>query len=184
MVDEERTLKLDLLNLDPLEKLALLESHAIDWRHIPSGWQHLTASDIAGTLAKVPRGASLLVRVKYANQERFKPDLIYWLKVEVFDEIIKSPVQPIHDKLINLAINEVLDPRICKTCKGVGNLPVEAKLLACEDCNGGKYAWTEHSRATYCGIHHEVWKRRWSRMYTEILTIPWTWEGQAREVCS
>jgi hypothetical protein len=120
--------------------------------------------------------------VKVLEQRHLSQDLVGWLKIEIMGTIMK-PGQKDHamfDLMTKLAIQEVVDPRTCKTCKGVGHFMIDAKPMSCEDCSGGKYAWSDYSRSTACGIHHEVWKRKHARTYLEILTIPWTWEGELR----
>lgn len=174
---------------DPIEKLSLLAPHAVDWRHIPSDYSRMTQSDIAARLAKIHRGAALLGRVKVAQQTELLNDLIHWLKVELMGTVIKSSTD-MHDRMIRLAIQEVIEPRVCRNCHGNSQVPEvmenkpTGKMLVCEDCSGGKYAWTERARASACGVHHEVWRRHHARLYIEILTIPWTWEAEVREVLS
>lgn len=168
---------------DPLEKLTLLAPHAIDLRPMPSGFQRLTPMDIAAKLSKCSRGASLLGRVKVAGDSSQLHKLVRELRTVVVQSRIpwpsnKKTLLPI---LSETALFEVIHPKTCKTCGGVGTLPTLPKPEICEDCQGGKYAWTEHARARSCEIHHEEWKRKWSRVYIEIVTIPWRWEGEIRQ---
>lgn len=174
---------MQMTEFDPLEKLAILSPHAVDLRHIPSDFQRMTPADVAAKLSKASRGASLLGRVKVAGQGELVPDLIRELRTVVIQMHIPWPTNKMTllPKLSQTALLEVVDPKVCRTCKGVGHLPVEAKQVTCEDCNGGRYAWTDYARARSCGLHHQDWKRRWNRVYLQILTIPWTWEGEVRE---
>lgn len=168
---------------DPLEKLTLLAAHAIDMRPTPSAYQRLTPMDIAAKLAHCSRGASLLGRVKIAGQWELTPALVRALRTAVVEAHIPWPTnkKTLLPALAETALLEVVHPRTCKTCKGIGHFMIEAKPVNCEDCQGGRYAWTEHARATQCNLHHEEWKRRWSRVYVQVLTIPWRWEGEVRE---
>lgn len=176
---------------DPLEKLSLLAAHAVDMRNIPSDYQKITASDIAARLANASRGASLLGRVKVAEEYALIPDLVRELRGEVVRQRIVWPTNkktrlPI---LAQTALLEVIDAKVCRWCKGAGWFPETdnegqdtGKPKTCEACKGGKYAYTERARARYCDIHPEEWRRTWSRVYLEVLTIPWAWEAEVREV--
>jgi len=174
---------------DPLEKLALLQAHAIDWRRIPSSYQHLTQMDIAGMLAGIPRGAALLVRVKYADQTSLMRDLVRELRAEVVRRRIPWPTKKKTrlKALAELALREVIDAKVCRECGGAGYFPEvrddkpTGRQEACPKCEGGRRRYTDHYRYTKVGIHQEEWRRHWSRVYTEILTIPWEWEHKARE---
>jgi len=178
---------MNLTDFDPLEKLKLLEPSAKELRPLPPGHMRETGIDIAGRLARLSRGASLFVRVKYAGQYNFDHDLRHWLKVEVFDDLVKSTMQ-IHADLCDTAITEALDDRVCRVCLGVGNLPEVAEsgkltgknVLCPENCDNGRVYWTDYARAKCCHMHHETWKRHHGRLYMQILTIPLTWEGEAR----
>ena len=175
---------------DPLEKLSLLAAHAIDWKHIPSDFKRLKPEDVAAKLSKLHRGASLLGRVKVAGQVEFVPDLIRALRTETIRRRIPWPTRKktmLH-KLASLALAEVIDPRICRACNGVGYSPEvdnegkpTGKPRSCENCGGGRYCYSDYSRYQFCGVHQEEWRRWWNRPYLEILTIAWLWEGEARD---
>ena len=178
---------------DPLERLTLLSPNAIDWKHIPSGYHKLTPADIAAKLAHVDRGASLLGRVKIAGQTELMPDLIRALRTAVVEAYIPWPTKKktLLPKMAEMALFEVVDPRICRTCKGAGTIPetdkdgrLTGKPKCCEDCAGGRYAWTEKSRYEFCGLHHESWKKLYNRPYMEILYIVWEWHEQVRDALS
>lgn len=175
---------------DPLERLTLLAAHAIDLRPIPSSFNRLTPADIAAKLAKVPRGASLLARVKVAGQAGLVGDLIRALRTAAVEARIPWPTnkRTLLPKMAELALREVLDPKVCKTCSGVAELPEigednlpTGRIKVCAECNGGKYRYTDYARYTYIGVHQEEWKRKWNRPYLEILTIAWKWEGDVRD---
>ncbi len=180
------------VDYDPIEKLSLLSPHAVDWRHIPSDFQRLTASDIAARLAKLNRGASLIGRIKYAGQVSFKGDLVHWLKVEAYDTVIKPPVQDIHTLMVETAIEEALDKKVCKVCDGVGHLPeidkdgrlTGAQMVCPDECKDGRVYWTDNARSKACGVHRDTWARHYNRLYTEILTIPLGWEGELSKAMS
>lgn len=176
---------------DPLEKLSLLAPHAIDLRHIPSDYQRLTPADVAARLAKVSKGASLLGRVKVAGEVSLLRDLVFWLQVQIAGTVIKpgsNKERALIQPMALLAITEVVHPRICGWCKGNGAFPEldekgaeTGRKKVCEACHGGRYAYSERRRARECNIHPEDWRRKYSAVYLEVLTIPWTWEGEVRD---
>lgn len=175
---------------EPLEKLALLQAHAVDWRHIPSDFHRLTAMDIAGRLANVSRGASLLGRVKVAGQVNLIPDLVRELRTAAVEAHIPWPTnkKTMLPKLAQCALIEVIEPRVCKSCDGAGSSPEldghdrpTGKILVCTDCEKGKVRYSDYKRYKYCGVHEEEWKRKWNRPYMEILTIAKRWETEVEE---
>ena len=174
---------------EPIEKMTLLAPHAIDWRHIPSSYQPTTAYDIAARLAKASRGASLIARVKVAGQVELIRDLIQWLKVEAYKTILQE-IKPIHEKMTECAIYEVVDTRICRVCKGNSMISEldeagrsTGKMVQCfNECVDGKMPKTERFRSDYCGVHRDTWKRHHSALYIQILTIPYGWESEAKRV--
>jgi len=175
----------NLDDYDPLEKLAILAPAAIDTRHIPSGWQHLTPADIAGRLSKVSRPASMLGRVKIAGELDLIRDLLFELQVAIAGTIIKpgtNKERPLIGPMSKLAISEVISPKTCRWCKGRKWVLIDNKQSPCEGCDGkGTIPYTERSRARACDIPHESWRRKYSRVYIEVLTVPLTWENEVRE---
>lgn len=182
-------MKLD--DFDPLEKIALLAPHAIDLRHIPSDFRRLTAADIAAKLTKVSKGASMLGRYKIAGDETALKGLVFLLQVQITETVIKEGMNkqyPIIQLFSKLAITEVVNPKVCRWCKGIGWFPEmdetgkpTGKPHTCEACTNGRKPYTERSRAKACNIHPEDWRRRYSRIYIEVLTIPLTWESELRQ---
>ena len=176
---------------EPIEKMTLLSPHAIDWRHIPSSYQPTTAYDIAARLAKASRGASLIARVKVAGQVGLIRELIHWLKVEAYKTILQE-IKPIHERMTECAIYEVVETRICRVCKGNGTIPEydemgrpTGKAKECfNECVNGKMPRTERFRSDYCHVDRHTWKRHHSALYIQILTIPYGWESEAKAVLS
>lgn len=186
---------------DPLENLKLLSPHAQQTQLASLAFARLTPYDIAAKLAyaKLGRGPTLLARIKIADQKGLYPELRQWLKVEVYQDIVKRPLE-IHERMIDTCLEEVIDAKICPECKGRGKIPEvtegqpTGRYLPClgsdrargkvkyhVECREGFSPWTDSIRAKRLGIHHEVFKRNFQRVYIEILTIPWTWESQVRQ---
>ena len=162
---------------DPLEVLSILAPNCIDLRHIPGGFTRLTQHDIAAKLAKCPPEASCLGRVKIGGQWDLLSDLEAWVR-------LKCPPVDIPKGMLDImakqAVLEVLDPKNCRTCKGRGWMPIEAKIMPCEACDGGKYRYSEESRARNCGISRRQWRQVWEPLFIHVLTTAWSFETDLR----
>lgn len=165
---------------DILERLSYLSPNAIDPLHIPgTAPARLTPSDVSAMLRYLSPGARILARYWGGEQDQ-RRQLIYWIQIVSTDIVrgMNSTELPISRLFAELAVKEVVDPRVCKWCKGRGEIPETdkdarptGKLLPCGGCKGGRYAYSEHARSRACGIHHEAWKRRYSSKYSEVLSI-------------
>ena len=162
---------------DPLEALSILAPNSIDLRHIPGGFTRLTQHDIAAKLAKCHPASSCLGRVKMAGQWELLPDLERWVMIRCPILVPKEMLRP----LSRQAILEVLDPKNCRTCKGRGWMPIEAKIVPCEACDGGKYRYSEESRAKACGVSRRQWRQVWGSYFIHVLTTAWSLETGLRE---
>ena len=163
---------------DPLEVISILAPNSIDLRHIPGGFTRLTQHDIAAKLAKCHPSASCLGRIKIAGQWELLADLEKWV-------VSRSPRLEIPkgmlETLSRQAILEVLDPKICRTCKGRGWMPIEGKIVPCEACDGGKYRYSEESRAKNCGVSRRQWRQVWEPLFIHILNVAWGLETELRD---
>ena len=162
---------------DPLEILSILAPNCIDLRHIPGGFTRLTQHDIAAKLAKCSPAASCLGRVKIAGQWDLLPDLERWV-------MVKTPIripEPMFRPMVKQAVLEVLDPKNCRTCKGRGWMPIHDRIVPCEACEGGKYRYSEQSRARGCQVPWTSWRRHWSGPYKVVLKTSWDIEAELRD---
>ncbi len=168
---------MELEEHDPLEILSILAPNCIDLRHIPGGFTRLTQHDIAAKLSKCSPAASCLGRVKIAGQWDLLPDLERFV-------VIHSPQIDIPTNMLvtmaKQAVLEVLDPKNCRTCKGRGWMPIEAKIVPCEACDGGKYRYSEESRARNCGVSRRQWRQVWEPLFIHVLTTAWGFETELR----
>lgn len=158
----------------------------------------LTPEDVALALSLVKnKGARLLGRVKYAQQEQYRGDLIFHLFVEVITlagrERWRIPKVTESDELYNicrLAIMEATEPRICRDCGGRGfemvipgiarrkrGRPKQGEVkplrVECSRCEGkGLLAWRNFTRVRHSGVKRWRWEKVWAKRYREqILTI-------------
>ena len=163
---------------DPLESISLLAPKSIDLRHIPGGFARLTQHDIAAKLAKVSPAASCLARLKFAGQWELIDDLERWVMVKC--PPLKIPQPGMLRTMSHQAVIEVIDPKICRTCKGRGWMPIDAKIQPCEACDGGKYRYSEESRAKAVGVSRRQWRQVWEPLYLHVLTAAWGIESELR----
>ena len=172
---------------DVLERLSYLSPNAIDPLHIPgTAPARLTPSDVSAMLRYLSDGARILARYWGGEQDQRK-QLVYWLQIQTTDIVsgLNSKKIPLSRLFAELAVKEVVDPRICNWCKGRGKVPETddgkptGRVLTCGGCNGGRYAYTERARARECGdIHPEDWKRRYSARYCDVLSIAYGYKDE------
>ena len=167
------------MDYDPLESLSLLSPKSVDLRHIPGGYARLTQHDIAAKLAKCSPGASCLGRVKIAGQYELLADLESWVMVKTPN--MNYPSTGMLRIMSKLAVLEVIDPRNCRTCKGRGWMPSDARIEPCEACDGGKYRYSEQLRAKHCGVSRRQFRQVWEPLYIHVLTAAWSLETELRD---
>jgi len=172
---------------DVLERLSYLSPNAIDPLHIPgTAPARLTPADVSAMLRYLSEGARMLARYWGGEQDQ-RRQLVFCLQVQaagiLSDSVIKGV--PLTRRMADLAVKEVVDPRICKWCKGRGEVPETdkegkptGKRLPCGGCKGGRYAYSENARSRECGLHHEDWKRRYSAIYCEVLSIAYGYRDE------
>ncbi len=73
--------------------------------------------------------------------------------------------------MVWLAIIELTQPQLCRTCKGRGAFYSRKNKLVedCEVCGGGGHRpRSDRSRARFCKIDYRSWRRRWRDRYPLI----------------
>ena len=177
-------------DFDPMEKLAIMSPKAIDISHIPGGIPRITQQDIAAILAGVSAQASAYARATLEHHNARK-QLFYHLKDEY--KVISGGEVDKHLRcytMAAIAIQEILDSKLCNLCKGHSFVPEvdhelnepTGRVVECWNCNGtGRTPFTNNRRARLAGVHHEEWKKKWDSDYTKGLTVLYTWAGEVRE---
>jgi len=149
------------------ESIALITARASKLERGNGGLPEITEADICYALALLrANGAALLLRVKIAGQEKWRPKLI----AELHQADGRSSEQ-----LCQLAVEEYCSPALCSTCNGRESHKVGALLIVCETCNGsGKHGKPCH--ALHLGISDADWSRIEDR-YSRLLSRLSSWEG-------
>ena len=66
--------------------------------------------------------------------------------------------------MVWLAIIELVEPQLCRTCKGHGAFYSRKNKLVedCQVCGGGGHRpRSDRSRARFCHVDYRSWRRRW-----------------------
>jgi hypothetical protein len=80
----------------------------------------------------------------------------------------RASVQVTLYKLVTLAIEELVAPQLCRTCRGRGQLLVRKRLLIedCPVCKGaGQRPRGDRARARFVEVDYRAWRRRWRLRY-------------------
>lgn len=170
-----------MMKADELMALATARSPSLE--HIPGGIPILTQQDVMYALACIHHnGASLLLRVKYADQ------ITYFtaLNKELYNEILilweakkweKGKNGQLHN-MGRMALIEHVSPRICMRCGGWGNDIDHGKVIKCLSCRGtGRKKPSEAGRANRMGISRDKWRYHLSDKYHFIQAILDEWES-------
>lgn len=148
-----------------------------------SGWKvetsatdrnSLTVSDIAYALSGLSAPALLFCQIKYMSDDTKRRNLLNWL-------IFKSENHKFLVPMCDLAMREVLSPRICPACKGRQEVVTRKGLsVECRRCSGaGMLPWQKVERARACGMSKQAW-RNWESRYEAIYSRLHALEAEVR----
>lgn len=143
----------------------------------------LGAFDAAAALAGLPRGPYLLARVMLALDESCRRELEKQLWSEMcsfaYAEKWIVPIgQELLRKMAKIAIAEVVDPALCKGCRGRGSIyPRGGLARACGACFGsGRGVLSASAKARAVGMDKSNWCRLWGARYLVFVTLARNWE--------
>lgn len=150
----------------------------------------LTPQDIAGAIGMsyLPKGASYLVRVKYAFQTEYALDIaicLYQSLSERFNYTKLSKTRSHYPGLIlelcKLSVQEFMDSKTCPYCSGTKYVIDDDGLKKqCNQCGG--YGVRSGKREDMCWalkIHPKTFTRYYSPMVKEALDLMGRWEQVA-----
>ena len=149
------------------ESITLITSRAAKFERGSGGMPEVTEADICHALALLNVvGAALLLRVKIAGQEKFRPALIAELERRQRDNV---------SGLAYIAVDEYCAPALCRTCNGRESHRVNDLLIVCQACNGsGKHRHLDP--AERIGATVGQWKRL-EGPYRDMLGRISVWES-------
>ena len=113
------------------ETISLITARAAKMERGSGGIPDITEADICYALAILNcKGAGLILRVKIAGQEKFRPQLV--------DELARRHSSKL--ELPYIAVDEFCAPALCRTCNGRESHRIGDLLIVCQACNGsGKH---------------------------------------------
>jgi len=176
--------------MNPAELLVMLTARTNKFERMPTGIPDITQQDLSNALALINhRIASLLLRVKYANQYDYlqKLDIRVWLKVVSMSiengwQYPKDRIgREFYHDMARMALAEAIWPHTCLWCHGTGHIVIHKRrlrgkkskrigqVIMCEACKGtGRKRPTERQRARLMNIPLTTWLRRWASVYRDI----------------
>ena len=164
------------------ELLSLATARSLNWENLPGGIPNLTQQDVMYALACIHHdGAALLLRVKYADQKTYLPDLDNELHIAIID-LWKAKKWPSNDDFLRnlgrMALTEHISPRVCMRCGGWKHDIENGKVIQCRACRGtGRKKPSDSGRARLMGVTRDIWRRRWADKYYYIQALLDDWEG-------
>lgn len=150
----------------------------------PSGKSDLTASEAAAILAGLEKKRFemgwMFITHNYAKYN--------FISLMVLNEATKIVVKekwrlPKRKYLLRrmsaLAVIEALAPRLCRNCRGHGQvLDTKHKLIVeCKKCHGtgGGNAFSNTKRAKLLDVDKDNFNKVWAKRYNQIYMIPYQW---------
>lgn len=124
------------------EALARMLPSGVDWESVGAGPSALTQAEWGSLLSGVPRPSELALRVAFLGDESAVPELVRSLHLYGADvAIIKKMGRPpsgseVFRRMAVLAVLDVCQDRVCPACRGVAELVVGDKVVACTVCAG------------------------------------------------
>ncbi len=172
--------------MNAAELLSLATARPPNWENAPGGIPILTQQDVMYALACIHHnGASLLLRVKYADQKTYIGDLekeVLKATKELWEEknwgFPEGKGSEYLGEMTRFAITEQIIPHICLRCGGWGEDIEHGKRIPCDNCRGsGRKNPSERARAQILGVEREQWRYTWSDRYGYIRAFMEAWEG-------
>lgn len=176
--------------MNPASLLALVTARAIPFEIMASSYQRITPEDVLHAMGSIKHeGASMLIRVKWAGQYYWVPELerLLWLAIlglakREFWKYPKSMEgKELYRGMSKLALSENINPNICLECGGCGQeITPEGKLSNCKPCRGsGKSTHSDRSRSRLLDMPREEFRDYWSDRYRRVQGIADSWESLA-----
>lgn len=176
--------------MNPASLLALVTARAVPFEIMASSYQRITQEDVLHAMGSIKhQGASMLIRVKWAGQDHWMPELerLFWLGILALSnrEQWKYPKvmegKELYRRMGQLALAESINPNICLECGGCGKeITKEGKLSNCKPCRGsGKSTHSDRSRSRLLDMPWELFRDSWKERYRRVQGIADAWESMA-----
>lgn len=171
--------------VDPRILLSLLAPRAVSFEPMSKGTSptSLRWDDAIGALALVKNSvAVLLLRVKWGGQEQYRMDLEEAFLLEAYDLFSRRKwefrISNTLEHLVQMALDEVIYPRICPRCKGrrggddytvIRNR--NGVIKECPTCSGSGVSKSRsgRGRAQQLGVGKTQWFEKWEPRFEELV---------------
>src|SRR3990167_8925462 len=173
--------------MNPAELLSRLNPSIPDINSLPSGWGGLSPSDIAASLAGLPRPAQLVLLSRWACFAGLESEILYYtlnytvkLWVQNGWKYPKNEGKDFLRRLSKLALIDTVFPLPCKRCKGHRRIMRrEGYSITCNRCAGyGTSNLTDRERARLLDMPYSTWNG-YRRQYKNIADHVACWENDA-----
>ena len=137
----------------------------------------LTAHDVAARLRNCSRAANLLARGKYANDMLSYRAYYFAFAVQVAGLPLALKISKKYPKsltkLINLTMQEFVEPSACPWCRGTPSFSITPDgLVACSACKGtGKMVWSDKKRAELMNIPKNIFRRWYAPLHQQMCEV-------------
>ena len=161
--------------MDPRAALARLAPGALDPARVGGGapGTGLTPEDVAAAMAGSSCIGILLVRAKYSGDTSDYSRLLRVATGKARTMAGRGGWNADGERLellAALALEHVINPRVCTHCRGVGHT-LRCTLEPCRRCGGsGRSEASEASRARAFGVHPSTWSRVWRSRWRALVT--------------
>jgi len=169
---------------DPRQLIALLSPQAVDFLHIPGGWQHITPDLVAAALATVSDEASAFGKLKYARMDSLAAPLTTMAN----NLVTQPPYRRTYPRfagdrevrvVVKLALTEAVHPTVCDVCNNRKFAMIGSLKVTCLDCSGtGMWFSNDEKRADVLRITAEEWGTRWRRLHSTVIGLTKKWDDR------
>ena len=179
------------------ELMTLLLARTASWEQSASAFNALRQSDVAQAMAMVKNiYARLLLRIKYADEQRFLPELernfLDALERGLFGHAVelaapakwKIPRKDFLRDMCRLALAECISPYQCPRCGGRGTVMMRRVLAKiCPRCEGARQIGiSDVQRARLMRVSDSAWRHNWRDRYLAILEMVQSFEAIGKQV--
>lgn len=163
--------------MHPGRAVARLAPGAIDYGSpARGGVPSLTVDDVCFAIGNIEdRTTQLLLLWKWAGHDSLKEELDRRLLLLVVSELAtpegwNNRGKPgVIRRMVQLALAESKNPRVCKKCNGTGSLFCKGEKVTCDSCCGlGIKDMSARARSREVGMDHKTWANSWADKYRSI----------------
>lgn len=127
----------------------------------------LTQADMVRALTALSKKECALILAKYQSNPKDRVKLSEMVRGSM---ILNLPKKAHTEDLTNYLLHDIISPKKCRTCKGVGELIVDKKVVTCKTCDGSPNVTTPMVKlGKAIGIARQNWKKTYHDKYRSII---------------